>query len=665
MNNNELFSKWARKSSTPSFSSAVKKAVVYTRVSSKEQFDKNLSLDWQRKAIEEFAGRNGFEIMNYYGGTYESAKTDGRKEFKAMLDFIRIQKGKVSHILVYLLDRFSRTGGGAIKLAQDLREKYGVTIIAVTQPIDTSNPGGVFQQNMQFLFSQYDNELRKQRAVAGIKEKLEHGIWCLKPPMGYDIVRTNGERKIVLNKEGKLIKKAFEWKAAGWKTEEIIAELRSKGLNIYKQKLSQMFNNPYYCGLLVNKMLNGKVVEGNHERMISKELFLQVNNIRLTANKHGVAHQKEQDALPLKVFMHCPVCKEGYTGYVVKAKNLWYYKCRTKGCCANKNAATVNNQFEEFLTRYQIKEEYIPLLIDELLDSMESINEANQQRQKEASTALKEVQKKIDTIEEKYFVTGEMNKETYEKFQAKYSQEKEEINGIFQNNFTSSSNHTEVIEKAVTLSSKLALIWSSSPVKTKEQFQKLLFPEGVSYDVKKEAFRTTKVNLLLSLNAELAGLSEDDIKKQGGIKTTLSKLVGMTGFEPATSSSRTKHATGLRYIPMKHKIIYFLFSMMNTAGTDRCPSLSLGLMVSLPLTSMQLLPPPSRFNASTQPKSSKSFASCVNDAPSAILGMRPCTTRMMSFPSAVYPMAVRGCLSSMALPINIYSSLLLTSTFPF
>ena len=26
--------------------------------------------------------------------------------------------------------------------------------------------------------------------------------------------------------------------------------------------------------------------------------------------------------------------------------------------------------------------------------------------------------------------------------------------------------------------------------------------------------------------------------------------VGMTGFEPATPSSRTKYATGLRYIPL-------------------------------------------------------------------------------------------------------------------
>lgn len=120
-----------------------------------------------------------------------------------MLEFIRQKKGRITHILVYLLDRFSRTGGGAIKLAEDLREKYGVTIIAVSQPIDTSNTGGVFQQDMQFLISKYDNELRRLRAMAGIKEKLNRGIWCIKPPMGYDIIRSEGTRKIVVNATGK------------------------------------------------------------------------------------------------------------------------------------------------------------------------------------------------------------------------------------------------------------------------------------------------------------------------------------------------------------------------------------------------------------------------------------------------------------------------------
>ena len=70
--------------------------VIYTRVSSKEQADKNLSLETQRRAIEQYAERNKLGILGYFGGTYESAKTDGRKEFNRMLDFIRKSKNKVS-----------------------------------------------------------------------------------------------------------------------------------------------------------------------------------------------------------------------------------------------------------------------------------------------------------------------------------------------------------------------------------------------------------------------------------------------------------------------------------------------------------------------------------------------------------------------------------------
>ena len=133
-NTTDMFSKWAKRSAITLVTGKGKQALIYTRVSSKEQADKNLSLDFQRKIIDEYAQKNDFTILNYFGGTYESAKTDGRKEFLRMLDFIKKNKGKITHILVYTLDRFSRTGGGAIKLAQDLREKYGVSVFAVTQP---------------------------------------------------------------------------------------------------------------------------------------------------------------------------------------------------------------------------------------------------------------------------------------------------------------------------------------------------------------------------------------------------------------------------------------------------------------------------------------------------------------------------------------------------
>src|SRR5436190_11754419 len=97
VNKLDYFQKWARTTSQPTTTN-LKQAVIYTRVSSKEQADKNLSLDFQRKTIEEYARRNDVAIVSYFGGTYESATTDGRKEFLRMLDFIKKNKGTVSHI---------------------------------------------------------------------------------------------------------------------------------------------------------------------------------------------------------------------------------------------------------------------------------------------------------------------------------------------------------------------------------------------------------------------------------------------------------------------------------------------------------------------------------------------------------------------------------------
>ncbi|WP_179091332.1 hypothetical protein [[Flexibacter] sp. ATCC 35208] len=44
-------------------------------------------------------------------------------------------------------------------------------------------------------------------------EKFDKGIWVTKPPQGYDIVKINDQRKIVVNEVGKKIKKAFIWKS--------------------------------------------------------------------------------------------------------------------------------------------------------------------------------------------------------------------------------------------------------------------------------------------------------------------------------------------------------------------------------------------------------------------------------------------------------------------
>ena len=48
----------------------------YTRVSSKEQFEQNSSVERQKDANRAYAATNSFTIIEEFGGTYESAKSD-------------------------------------------------------------------------------------------------------------------------------------------------------------------------------------------------------------------------------------------------------------------------------------------------------------------------------------------------------------------------------------------------------------------------------------------------------------------------------------------------------------------------------------------------------------------------------------------------------------
>ena len=99
----------------------------YDRVSSKDQMVNGNSLVWQFERINEFATKNSFVIKNKYGGTYESAKNDERKEFQRMLKDIEKDKS-VAGILVYSYDRFSRSGANGIFLLENL-QKLGVKIL--------------------------------------------------------------------------------------------------------------------------------------------------------------------------------------------------------------------------------------------------------------------------------------------------------------------------------------------------------------------------------------------------------------------------------------------------------------------------------------------------------------------------------------------------------
>lgn len=510
--------------------------VIYTRVSTKEQAETNKSLETQKKYCERYAKKKNINIISYFGGTYESAKSDERKEFTKMLSFVKRNKS-VSYIIVYSYDRFSRTGTNGAYISEQLK-KQGIVTVSATQEVDFDSASGSFQQNLYYMFSQFDNELRKDKSVTGMKEKLESGHWVWQVPFGYtNLNKGNGKTpKIVVNEQGKLLRLAFKWRVSeNITTEDVALRLKKKGLDIPSKRLGEYFKNPFYCGVMVSSLIPNRCIEGNHEKLVSKELFLKLNEI-LSGNNYGYKLNIDNENLPLKQFVKSSVCGTPYTGYIVRKKGLYYYKNNRKGSKENRSAKVMHQKFIELLKNYQLfDKKCIPVLQDMLKDifvkqNKELLNEIDNQKKK-----VRELTQKLERLEER-FVFEEITEEQYSKFRFKLEAEKKELaSELKAKGSINLSNLNILLERATQYALNISNLWCSGTLETKRAIQNMLFPEGILFDFKNDTYRTARVNSIFSLISYLSIYFRDNEKRGNPSYLNSPALVGPAGLEPATT----------------------------------------------------------------------------------------------------------------------------------
>ncbi|MBT3302022.1 MAG: recombinase family protein [Bacteroidetes bacterium] len=512
------------------------KAVIYTRVSTKEQAETNASLETQKKYCLEFASRKNIEVIESFGGTYESAKSDERIHFQKMLSFVK-RKKDISYIIVYSYDRFSRTGANGAYISEQLK-KQGVVTLSATQEVDAMTAAGSFQQNLYYMFSQFDNELRRDKTVSGMKEKLRKGYWIGSIPRGYTNLNPGrgNEQKIVINEDGKILRNAFIWKASeDLSHQEISKRLAKKGYHVAAKKLSDVFRNPFYCGVIVSSHIPGEVIDGKHEAFVSKEIFLKVNNL---LNKTGYGEKKNKDCkhLPLKKFVKSADCGTAYTGYLVKKKGLYYYKNNRIGSKENRNAKVMHEQFKELLCNYQISDKkYLAPMKEIMYYTFKAEHEARIQEAQVQREKLIEINAKLDRLEER-FVFEEITQIQYDKFKQKLEAEKHEIEENLHKDGFDLSNLEKAIDLALQYSLQLPQLWSSGDLEVKRSIQNMVFPVGILYDFKNGNYRTERINSIFSVIPSLSD-KRKDIKKGNEANVLLhSRLVARGGLEPSTSA---------------------------------------------------------------------------------------------------------------------------------
>ncbi|HXP51929.1 MAG TPA: recombinase family protein, partial [Bacteroidia bacterium] len=322
----------------------------------------------------------------------------------------------------------------------------------------------------------------------------------------------------------------FYWKANDrLNNAEILHRLKNAGLNIHKQKLTKILNNPFYCGIMSHNLLNGEVIEGKHEKLISKDIFLLANSIK--SRNTTWKHSKDFSKVPLKNFLKCGVCGSSFCGYLVKKKNLWYYKCNKTGCKCNKSAITLNKLFIERLNKFTVMEKYIEPVKDEFIKLFTETSKESVNHIKVLNTRLQETERKMDAIDER-FATGEIDKDLYQKFISKYKTEKSEINTELDSLSFKNSNLEKGLEKYCQILTKPSLLWASNGYKGKLELQELMFPKGISYDREKNDFRTPEINEVVFAMAEIARDIEGKDKGDLCNFNIKSPLVPGTGLEP-------------------------------------------------------------------------------------------------------------------------------------
>jgi site-specific DNA recombinase len=509
------------------------KAVIYTRVSTKEQADNNSSLTTQKKYCEEFATRKGLEIIEYFGGTYESAKSDERKEFQRMLSYVKKNKS-IACIIVYSYDRFSRTGANGAYISAQLK-KQGIITLSATQEVDATTNSGTFQQNLYYLFSQFDNEIRRDKSVTGMKEKLRRGYWIGTVPFGYTNVNPGKgrEQQLIINKKGKALRLAFKLKVEQNLTHaEIEQILDKKGCIIPRKRLSDYFRNPFYCGLIVSSHIPGEIVQGKHPIIVSRANFLKTNDL-LKTRGYGDKLNKDNENLPLKQFVRSASCKTPFTGYLVKKKGLYYYKNNRLGSKENRSAKKMHEMFELLIAQYQLTNNKLrPLIKDVMLNSFKKQQEDTLLEIEVNKKAIHDIEKKLLRLEER-FVFEEINSAQYEKFKSKLTLQKKEKLLFSEKVGFDLSNLEKALDIALNKAPKLSSMWANGNLAEKRKIQKMVFPDGIEYDRKNDEYRTFRVNSFFSYIPLIA--DELEHKKTGKFrkKSKNSGSVPRAGLEPA------------------------------------------------------------------------------------------------------------------------------------
>ena len=240
------------------------KAAIYIRVSTDAQVEEGYSVDAQKEQLAAYCVSKGIKEYDYYIDGGWSGSNIERPEMERLMKDIK--NGEISHVIVYKLDRLSRSQKDTLYLLEDLFLPNNVDFVSLTESLDTSTPMGRLMIGILAAFAQLERENIRIRTRMGMLERVKEGLWMGggRVPFGYDYDK--GQGILVPNKDAEKVRKAYDLYIQGYSPQNIANMLGLK----YDRLAIQILKRKSNYGIIE---YNGVEYQGKHEPIISKETY--------------------------------------------------------------------------------------------------------------------------------------------------------------------------------------------------------------------------------------------------------------------------------------------------------------------------------------------------------------------------------------------------------
>lgn len=319
----------------------------YCRVSSDEQAAHGISIDAQREILHGYAAMCQDKIEIFEDAGF-SGKNTNRPALRRLLS--SITSGSVTSVVVWKLDRLSRSLRDTLTMIEDVFAPAGATLVSVTESIDTSTPSGRMMLNLLASFAQLEREQDSDRVVMSHKH-LAHDCKYLGGhiPFGYTIDDTKHYQIDPVT--GPVARKVFELYLSHSGYHSMLLHMNDPAVLAYlhrdkpfdKGHLKIMLKNEIYAGTYVRRMGDDPRhritspetirVPGGVPAMLTADEWQRVCEIR-TQNETISASYRSKTVYPLAGLVYCAVCgknmKIRHGGKTRAGEVERYYTCPSR-----------------------------------------------------------------------------------------------------------------------------------------------------------------------------------------------------------------------------------------------------------------------------------------------------------------------------------------------